>query len=147
MTLLEEFKRNFYRKGTTEWDPRSIISAIVVVIALLFFVIFNEGRLTQKATDRVANRMYAIGVTGKKIHSFKSSKPTVDYTFRYGVQEIESYQHIDAQFEQSVVANGGRYYVEFSSKDPSNSKLLLAYPVPDSITDAPGQGWTYMPGY
>lgn len=147
MTLWEDFKSNFYKKGTTDWDPRSIISAFAVVIALLLFIIYNEGRLNHKLADRTANRTYTIGITGKKIYSIKNSKPTIDYIYKFGIKEIKGYEFIDAQFEKSIITNGGRYYVELSSIDPSNSKLLLAYPVPDSITCAPDQGWTYLPGY
>ena len=56
----------------------------------------------------------------------------------------DSMEHIGTTFENKVIANGGRYFVEFSAKNPSNSKLLLQYPAPDSIS-CPYEGWSYLP--
>jgi len=147
MTLWDDLMQNFRKDGTREWHKGKIISSIIVVSALIVFAFYIGRRLKENAADRKANLKYAIGVTGKTHHNIKSSKPTVEYVYRVGTVEYSGNEHIDAQFEKTVVANGGRYYVEFSSKNPSNSQLLLNYPVPDTITNGPRDGWTYMPGY
>ncbi|MDX2047803.1 MAG: hypothetical protein SFU87_13515, partial [Chitinophagaceae bacterium] len=87
-------------------------------------------RLEEIAADRKANLKYAIGVTGKAHHNIKSSQPTVEYSYKVNGVKYSGNEPITAQFEKTLVANGGRYYVELSSKNPSNSKLLLDYPVP-----------------
>ncbi|HUC82420.1 MAG TPA: hypothetical protein VMR70_16055 [Flavisolibacter sp.] len=147
MTLWDDLMRNFRKDGTKEWHKGKIISSIIVVLALAVFAFYNNRRLKESAAERKANLTYTIGVTGKTHHNIKSSKPTVEYNYHVNSVEYSGNQDIDAQFENSVVANGGKYYVEFSSKNPSNSKLLLGYAVPDTVTNAAQGGWTYMPGY
>ncbi|QGW28461.1 hypothetical protein [Phnomibacter ginsenosidimutans] len=147
MTLWDDLMQNFWKDGTREWHKGKIISSIVVVLALIVFAFYNSRRLKANAADRKANLKYTIGVTGKTHHNIKSSQPTVEFTYNVGMTEYSGNEMIAAQFEKSVVANGGRYYVEFSSKNPNNSKLLLDYPVPDTVTNTQEEGWTYMPGY
>lgn len=38
-----------------------------------------------------------------------------------------------------------RFYIMFNPDNPKNSKLLLDFPVPDSITEAPPEGWDKIP--
>lgn len=147
MTLWDDLMQNFRKDGTREWHKGKIISSIVVVLALIVFAFYNNIRLKENAADRKVNLRYSIGVTGKTYHNIKSSQPTVDYFYKVDNVEYSGNEHIAAQFEKTVVAKGGRYYVEFSSKNPSNSKLLLDYPIPDSVTIVAEDGWTYMPGY
>ena len=146
MTLSDDLMQNFRKDGTREWHKGKIISSMIVVLALIAFVFYNNRRLKANANDRKANLRYTIGVTGKTHHNIKSSKPTVEFAYNVGLIDYSGNEAIDAQFERSVVANGGRYYVEFSSKNPNNSKLLLDYPVPDTVTSVPEDGWNYMPG-
>jgi hypothetical protein len=147
MTLWDDLMQNFWKDGTREWHKGKIISSIVVVLALIVFAFYNNGRLKSNALDRKANLKYTIGVTGKTHHNIKSSQPTVEYNYKVDGAEYSGNQDIDAPFEKSFVANGGKYYVEFSSKNPDNSKLLLDYPVPDTVTNRTEDGWTFMPGY
>jgi hypothetical protein len=147
MTLWDDLMQNFWKDGTREWHKGKIISSIVAVLALVVFAFYNSRRLKANAADRNANLRYTIGVTGKTHHNIKSSKPTVEYSYKVGGVEYSGNEHIDAQFEKTVVANGGKYFVEFSSKNPDNSKLLLGYPVPDTVKSATEVEWTYMPGY
>lgn len=41
---------------------------------------------------------------------------------------------------------GNRYYVKFSTRDPNVSDFLENRPVPDSIKNAPPNGWAKIPG-
>jgi hypothetical protein len=146
MTTLEDLKRNFYRDGTDKLHWGKISSSIVVVIVLIAFLIYKNGDMDQKNKDRLANRRYTIGTTGKKHHNIKSSKPTVEFHYNVLLKEYKDIAHIDAQYEKTVVPNGGRYFVEFSLKDPSNSKLLLSQPVPSHIQSSPDSGWSDLVG-
>jgi hypothetical protein len=147
MTLWDDLMQNFRKDGTKEWHKGKVISSIIVVLALIVFAFYNDRRLKENAADRKANLRYTIGVTGKTHHNIKSSKPTVEYVYYVDRIEYSGNEHIGAQFEKNIVANGGKYYVEFSSKNPGNSKLLLGYPVSDTVTTVSDDGWTYMPGY
>ena len=147
MTLWDDLMQNFRKDGTREWHKGKIISSIVFVAVLFLIGLYGRERRIENSADRKANFTYTIGVTGKKHHNIKSSQPTVEYIYKVNGVEFSGNQHIDAQFEKSIVANGGKYYVEFSSKNPSNSKLLLDYAVPDTVSNAAQGGWSYMPGY
>jgi len=147
MTLWDDLIQNFRKLGTKEWDQTSIISSIVVVLVVIAFAIYINKHLNKNAAERNANPRYTIGVTGAKHHNFRSSKPTVEYFYTVNITTYSGLEHIGAQFEKSVVPDGGRYFVEFSSLNPKNSKLLLDYPVPDSIVSSTTKGWTFIPGY
>ena len=141
MTALEDLMRNFYKDGTKELHWGKVGSSIVVLVALIVFIFYNNSRLQYKSNDRLANRRYTIGTTGARHHGIRSSQPTVKFYYMVLGKEYQGNQDIDAQYEKTVVANGGRYFVEFSSKDPNNSKLLLGEPIPTSIQSAPDSGW------
>lgn len=145
MTLLEDLKKNFRKDGTKEWHRGKIVSSLIVVLGLFVFIIYKNQDLNEKAAERLQHIRYTIGVTGKKHHNIKSSQPIIEYFFEVGNQKFTQIEHIGASFESSVIENGGRYFVEFSSVHPNNSKLRLDYPVPDSITSVPDLGWTSMP--
>ena len=146
MSIIDEFKRNFYKDGTKEFHRGKIISSIIVVMALIAFVLYKNSDMSKKAQDRTEHPRYTIGVTGAMHKNFKSSKPTVEFFYSVSQKKYEGFEHIDASFEKNVQSNGGRYYVQFSYENPANSRLLLAYPVPDTVSLSPESGWSYMPG-
>jgi hypothetical protein len=147
MTLWEDLIQNFRKRDTKEWDRSSIAFSVVFFFLVLVFAVYITKRLKENATERKANLRYTIGVTGARHKNFRSSNPTVEFFYTVNEVNYSGTEHIGAQFEKTVVPNGGRYFVEFSSIHPSNSKLLLDYPVPDSIVSAMSNGWTLMPGY
>jgi len=147
MTVWDDLMQNFRKDGTKDWHKGKIISSIVFVLILFLIGLWGHERSKENAADRKANKRYAIGTTGKQYHNIKSSQPTMKYYYQVGSQEDSGFESIPAQLENSVVANGGKYFVEFSSENPSNSKLLLDYPVPDTVKNTAVYGWTYMPGY
>ena len=70
--------------------------------------------------------------------------------FKYYVfdkQELTEFVEIPNYLHGKVETENGRYYVQFSEKNPKNSKMLLDHRVLDSIVVAPNNGWRYMPGY
>ncbi|MEK7224582.1 MAG: hypothetical protein AAB221_02750 [Bacteroidota bacterium] len=147
MSVLEEFKSNFYRKGTKRIQPIKVIMCLILFLGLIAFAVFKEKDLAQKSRERKESLRYTIGITGKVHKNFKSSKPTVDYYYKYYRDQYSGTHHVGASNENNLISNGGRYYVEFSFKNPKNSELLLDYPVQDSILTAPPNGWDYIPGY
>jgi hypothetical protein len=146
MQLFEELKANYYKKGTKQVEPIKVIISISVFLMLILFAIYKTNDIAKKKKERKENAKYTIGVTGKIYKNPKSSKPTIKYTYAYKLKEYNDREHVDAKFED-IVAEKKRYYVEFSYNHPENSKLLLMYPVPDSVQIAPDDGWDYMPGY
>ncbi|HMK19252.1 MAG TPA: hypothetical protein VK492_13690 [Chitinophagaceae bacterium] len=147
MTIIEEFKRNFVDEKTNKLHKGKIISSLIVISILIVFIVYKNKSLKFEAQDRSAHSMYTIGITGDKHHNFKSSKPTLIYYYKVSNRKYKSREHVGAKNENTAVPNGGRYYVLFSYKNPANSRLLLDFPVPDSIPSSPDIGWSYMPGY
>lgn len=141
MTTLDDLKRNFLKDGTSEIHWGKTISSLIVVIALIAFVIYKSTDMYQKNKERLENRRYTIGVTGEIHHNVKSSQPTIEFHYIVLGRRYKDIEHIGATYEKTVLSNGGRYFVEFSSKNPDNSKLLLGQPVPDSIQSSPDSGW------
>jgi hypothetical protein len=147
MNVWDDLMQNFKKDGSREWHNGKIISSIIVVVALIIFLFYKNRALEGASAERKANLTYTVGITGKKYHNIKSSQPIIEYFYIVGGHKYSDIEHISAEYENSVIASGQRYYVEFSSKDPSNSKLLLNYPVPDSVVIPDEELWPYMPGY
>ena len=146
MTLLNDLANNFFKHGTREIHWGKVVCSLIVLIALIAFIIYKNKDINKKEKERMANRRYTIGVTGKMRHNIKSSKPTVEYYYNVLGSKFKRKEHVDSKYEKSVVPNGGRYYVEFSSKDAANSKLLLGLQVPDSVINSPDSGWVDIVG-
>ena len=147
MRLIDDLKRNFVDEETNKLHRGKVISSLIAVSLLVVFIVYKNRSLKFEAQDRNAHSMYTIGVTGDKNHNFRSSKPTLVYHYNVSNRKYKGLEHIDAKNEKTAVANGGRYYVLFSYENPANSKLLLDFPVPDSIPSSPDMGWSYIPGY
>ncbi|MBV4359886.1 hypothetical protein [Pinibacter aurantiacus] len=147
MALKEDILRNFYKDGTKEWHWGKIILDVVFVLALLIVCIYGRNRKQKLDAERIKNHRYTIGITGKKHHGIKSSQPSVEFYYVVSYMQYNRNQTVGAQYEDNLISNGGRYYVEFSSKDPGNSVLLLGEPVPDAIQSCPDTGWINLPTY
>ena len=145
MTVLDDLRGNFYKDGTEELHWGKIISSIIVVILLITFSIYKTIDLKVKEKERIQNARYTIGITGEKHHNIKSSQPTVEFYYTVLGKKYQSIEYIGATYEKTVLLNGGRYFVEFSSKDPTNSMLLLGLPIPDLIQSFPDSGWVDIP--
>ena len=145
--ILERFKKHFYKDGTNTLDYTSVISSAIMVAALLIFIPYKNADLKNKAIDRKKHLRYTIATTGKIRSNFRSPQPVVHYEYTFLNEQYRGRQHVGAKFEGSVRSNGGRYFLEISSKNPGNSRLLLGYPVPDSLRAAPANGWAKVPGY
>jgi hypothetical protein len=146
MNIVKDLLENFYDYETKKINKPSAFASLVVLTLIICFVIFKEKKFKIDKTDRMNHLRYTVATTGKKNKNFRSSQPTVKYYYKYLNNDYKSLQHIDAKFENNIVINGGRYYVELSSKNPDNSKLRLDLPVPDSIIVVPDTGWIIPPG-
>jgi len=142
---MEDLLKNFYKKGTNRIDPAKIIVTLLFVIMLLFIGLCNRTKRLQADSDRKANHRYTIGITGNIYKNIKSSTPNVKYYYYVGAVKYSGDESIYKHNEGNIEPGGGRYFVEFSSKNPGNGKLLLDYPVPMSIANAPSLGWDHIP--
>jgi hypothetical protein len=142
---MEDLIKNFYKKGTNKIDPAKIIVTLLFIVALFFIGLCNRSRQLLADSERKKSLRYTIGVTENIHRNLKSSTPNVQYYYYVNFIKYSDFESIYKQNEGKVIANGGRYFVEFSNTNHGNGKLLLDYPVPDSISNAPFLGWTKIP--
>ena len=145
--MIDSIKQFFYKPGTTQIHKEKIISTIILLLGFIAFIVYRSFKNEKLQIDRKENARYTIGMTIKQGKNFRLPNPFVVYSFNLGAQSFEKTETIPDYLQGKIVTSGGRYYVQLSSKNPNNCKLLLEYPVPDSIDIAPSEGWDYMPGY
>ncbi len=84
---------------------------------------------------------YSIGV----IISFKSTTESsfmFDFNYLVKNKRFKAMQNI---YEKRYDLVHTRFYVKFNPDNPDNCLLLLDYPVPDCIIEAPAEGWEKIP--
>lgn len=107
-------------------------------LVVLFFtgiVIFTYFYINDKESDLYNNQSYSLG-------DVKSVYPVigdfnVKYTYKVGAIE---YEEINSANRLDVDKIGEKFIVEFSSKDPENSKLLFNFRVCDISIASPPDG-------
>ncbi|HNW69557.1 MAG TPA: hypothetical protein PKI01_04080 [Bacteroidales bacterium] len=110
-----------------------IILFILIIITIIAKYSFNKNTIEK-------NHKYSI-CTVQRFEGVKGGF-SVGYSFfvlntEYVVGEIVQ------DGNKSVVGN--RFYVKFYPPNPKNSEILLDRLVPDSIKEAPPQGWDKIP--
>jgi gentisate 1,2-dioxygenase len=145
MGLIQEFKSTFYKKGTNKIDRKIVITTIVLITGLIVFEIFKENQRNNQFVEREKTARYVIGTIGKRHKNFRSSKPTVKYFYRYLGEQYEGLEHVGASYDANVVYDGGRYFVQLSSSNPTNSKILFDFPVLNDSLKSLDSGWSHLP--
>ena len=115
------------------------IALILLLMTPVFSLIFN--RMTAGA-DR-----YTIG-TVVDIKAARGGYQPV-YKFEANAKKIEirgGSNPLINSMEMGYKHLGKRYYVRFGEKKPRIGRIFLDYPVPDSIINAPPNGWDSIPG-
>ncbi len=147
MSVLEEFRSNFYKSGKRVIDPIKIVYALIIIIILGALAIYGSSKEKQLVNDRKQNTRYVVGIIGDRHKNFRSSQGTIDFSYQFMSIKYARLHSIGAHNENMMLSSGDRFYVEISSKDPGNSKLLLDFPVPDGMHRVPSNGWDHMPGF
>jgi hypothetical protein len=117
-----------------------ILSGFVFFLFILAFVLYNKNQKQKDEADRKKNKRYTVGFTIRKYKNFRSSEPQVKYVYKvYGKQYV-NFEPLSSGIESKVLVSGGNYYVEYSSEDPENSKILFDRPITDSNSIPPING-------
>lgn len=141
-TLLSWWHFFIYRPGSKNIYWEKIISSSIVIIGFVIWIFLSQKSLGKLKEERNAFGRYTIGITTGSHKNIRGSR-AIDYLFKVNGNEIsDSYS-----WNWPAITKGGRYYIKFSSKDPSNSEILFDHPVPENIRNSPDSGWNYMPGY
>lgn len=105
-------------------------------ILLIIYIIRNKNH-----NDILEKPMYTIG----KIYEIKEYTRVSDsYMYNYHVGEKELRKGISANSSNNLFI-GTRYLVIFEKGKPKNAMLLPFLIVPDSILEAPSEGWKELP--
>ena len=147
MKLIDHFLANFYKDGTKKIHWGKTLISIFALLLLVVYIFYAKNKNKIEKNELAQHKMYTIGITGKKYQNFRSSQPAVKFFYTVNKVEYSNFESIGASDESKVIPNGGRYYVEFSSQKPDNSRLLFNNPVSDSVINIPDSGWKYIPGY
>lgn len=110
------------------------ILALLTIALFVAFIVFKRNWLLR-------NHRFTIGVT---IGTESASRmgTYVDFTYNVSGIEYKGSRPLDGFRPES---NGGRYYVMFSVDDPETEHILWDKPVPNSIKEAPMEGWSELP--
>lgn len=112
------------------------------IMAVIFFILYKKSEKNKKLMWE--NARYSIAITEGTTHGLKTVFPFVHYYYYVNGKKYKSSCDIDLD-KYPVQTEGGRYLVVFSNTDKNNRKFLYTCSVPDSIKDAPDEGWKEAP--
>ena len=113
-----------------------LIPGIIFFGGLAAIVVFTELKQYQLRTYP----HYTIGITTGAYWTLRSGKQ-IEYSYTVNNKSYEWHNRLG----YDIKVMNGRYFVKYDTKDPSISKLLQDFPVPDSIKTAPPNGWKEPP--
>lgn len=103
---------------------------------LAIFYLFQKNKF-KKILD---NPNYTIGL----IQNIEYGRSEDYYIYKYSIDNKDYEKGIGASSSNNLFI-GKRYFVIFEKGSPRNSMLLPFMHVPDSITNAPTEGWKELP--
>ena len=122
---------------------RQSFGAIILVI-LLFFVIIPVGEHLNRRRSAYTFKYGVYGIALVTEYRSETRSSHYRYKFIYNNVEHESRYYYVIDHNPEV---GKRYFVLIDPKHPMlNNYLLADFPVPDSIKEAPPEGWKECPG-
>jgi hypothetical protein len=116
--------------------------SVITVLSVIFIVYIYRKSIYEPRILNEKHR-FTIGQVVKIEHAAEGGKHA---DFRYYVKEkhyIGSIALDDTKDIQPKV--GQRYFVKYYLSDPTIAYLILSDLVPDSLIDAPSNGWEIMP--
>jgi len=121
-----------------------ITAAISVTMAYFLARLFSRG-YTKMDKDRLSieiHRRYTIATTTNASYTRNHNADETFINYFYYLNGRKIYDNFQAHLIYKVPA---RYYLIFSSEDYRQNRVL-PIEVPDSITNAPDEGWKSIPG-
>ena len=124
---------------------KTLINKIGIAL-VLSFILFGVIISIIRGIKLENSHMYTIGQL-YKIGGGGRSSPSLYY--KYNINN-KLFNVIHSQVTKNKIFSskaeiGKRYYVKFEKDNPKNSEMLTDYPVPDSIKEAPVNGWDTLP--
>lgn len=107
----------------------------LALVAVAWFYVARLGQTMHKQAK------YTIGYLTGSVYQPKSGKY---YRFRFGVKNV-LYRGADLPDKGMDRRIGGRIVVEYDSTNPARNVGYFAIAIPDSIRQAPANGWRKPP--
>ncbi|MBW7870754.1 MAG: hypothetical protein H3C39_06795 [Flavobacteriia bacterium] len=121
---------------------KDVIMVIIGFIVFLIFIYFGNIYAKNNLSKIYENQKYTIGEITQQRNETRSNHYRYHYFLedkkmngRFYYERRGKYAHLPL----------GKYFVVFDSLRPKNSVLLPFLVVPDSITEAPPEGWKELP--
>jgi len=114
------------------------VVALIAILLIIAFIIVRNNRMLHD------NHKFTIGTPIRYDVNSNTSNDLVYIYFVNNVRYMQDSPCSDYSFSYRSLINRN-FYVMFNPDNPKNSKLLLDFPVPDSIREAPPEGWDKIP--
>lgn len=121
---------------------KDFIIAIIGIIIFLIFAYYAKDYVKTYRSNVYKNQKYTLGEITQRRNETRSNHYRYHYFIdnrkyngRFYFGERGKYAHLPL----------GNYFVVFDSLKPKNSVLLPFINVPDSIAEAPPEGWKKLP--
>lgn len=113
-------------------DRKKAVLILLACYILYFAWEYNYNRIPKN---------YTIGIVTNITTGFKADS-NVEYEFIYSAKLFNS-GFGKGDYSAKI---GDSFIVEFEEKNPKNSRILLYYPIPDSLNiNPPRKGWSEIP--
>lgn len=125
-------------ESSENFEPNKILvkaASIFLLIGLTFIV--YVGITTRRSLSNETR--YTIGHTSKIVYLYSSGRGV---RYSYIVNGVTYENTVTYSYDSKVP---GRYLVRFSVENPEISEIYQDRPVPESIIEAPSNGWKKRP--
>ncbi|MBN2757119.1 MAG: hypothetical protein JXR51_08085 [Bacteroidales bacterium] len=117
------------------------IAKTIFIIGILSIIIYIIIKSQYESKKRADNPQYTIGLI-INVRARAKLSVALEYSFKVNYEGYKSIRGIE-KYNTKLI--GKRFYVKFESGNPDNCEILLDKPVPDSIKEAPPEGWAKIP--
>lgn len=112
-----------------------MVCAVLIIVLIVVYLNYRDHRFTQLLKEQGRFTIgYAFGVAGNV------NVPAVRFKYYVDGKYFECSQSIK---NNNIIHH--YFYVIFTGKDPSKARILLYYPIPNKIREAPNNGWETIP--
>ena len=117
---------------------------LLIISCIIFYTIisyFNEKRVNTRI-NTIKNGVYSIA----EINEFGTETRNDFYKYSFFFKDNFFKSRCNCGGRSSSLIVNQKYFIIIDPENPNyNNFLLYRYPVPDSITEAPSEGWKELP--
>lgn len=106
---------------------------LIIVIIICAFGFYNRYKMKSNSVYCVAN-----------IYNITTKRGGHYFDFQY-IYQGSIYTGYASSYKINKNDEGRRFFVEVNSKNPDECLIDISLPVPDSISEAPYDGWKELP--